>query len=385
MLDTINIGISGLQGFSRGLRVIANNTANINTPGFKSSSLTFSSMFESSGQLGDPGGGGLSTGLSALNFSQGEMRQTGNGLDMAIDGVGLFMLKDSDGAIHYTRAGEFEFNGDGVLVTRNGGAQVLGIGADGALTTIQIGAQQVSAAIGTTTMSFSGNLSSTQTPQTISGLKVIDSAGGEHQLSATFTSAGSGSWNVEFKDGITSAGSGTIVFNNGQIDPATSKITIDYAPAGLKAAALTFDFGNNVTSFASGSLSTLAMDTQNGVAAGALTSTAFDQDGTLVMTYSNGQKVNGPKLALSRFDAPSVLQAVGENELDAPGARGWHVGTAGSGAFGAIKSGCIELSNVDLSQEFSNLVITQRGYQASSQVISTANDMLQELFSMKGK
>jgi flagellar hook protein FlgE len=234
-------------------------------------------------------------------------------------------------------------------------------------------------------MTFSGNLSSTQSPQTITGLKVIDSAGGEHQLTATFTSNGNGSWSVAFKDGVTSVGTGTIAFNNGQIDPSASRITLNYAAPGQGAVPISFEFSNNVTCFASGSLSTLAMDTQNGVTGGELTKTAFDSAGVLVLTYSNGQTAKGPKLALSRFDTPDGLESAGDNQLSADSTRGWHVGTAGTGSFGKVKSGWIELSNVDLSAEFSNLVITQRGYQASSQVISTANDMLQELFSMKGK
>jgi len=385
MLDTINIGITGLQGFSRGLRVIANNTANLNTPGFKGSSLQFASLFDASSQNGHQGGGGLSTGLTAMNFSQGELRQTGNGLDMAIDGLGLFMLKGEDGKIQYSRAGQFQFNSDGVLVNRGNGAEVLGVGPNGTLSAISIGAQRFSTAGATTRVVFSGNLSSTQTSQTIGGLKVIDSAGGEHQLTATFTSNGTGSWGVTFKEGVATVGSGTITFNNGRIVPDSSKVTIDYTPAGLGTSSITFDFGNNVTSFASGSLSTLAMDSQNGVPGGELTQTAFDSAGTLVMTYSNGQTVKGAKLALSRFDTTDGLEPAGANQLQAIGTPGWHVGTAGQGAFGTVKAGWIEMSNVDLSQEFSNLVITQRGYQASSQIISTANDMLQELFGMKGK
>jgi flagellar hook protein FlgE len=385
MLDTINIGITGLQGFSRGLRVIANNTANMNTPGYKSSTLQFSSLFDGTGQNGSQGGGGLNTGLTALNFSQGELRQTGNDMDMAIDGLGLFMLKGEDGKIRYSRAGEFQFNSDGILVNRSDGAEVLGVGADGALTTISIGGQRFSTAGATTLMTFSGNLSSSQASQTVNGLKVLDAAGGEHQLTATFTSNGSGSWGVSFKEGGNVVGSGTIAFNNGRIVPGSSSITFDYTAAGLGATPVTFDFNNNVTSFASGSLSTLAMASQNGVSGGELTQTAFDGAGTLVLTYSNGQTVKGPKLALSRFDTTDGLEPAGANQLEAVGIPGWHVGTAGSGAFGAVKAGWIEQSNVDLSQEFSNLVITQRGYQASSQVISTANDMLQELFGMKGK
>jgi flagellar hook protein FlgE len=385
MLDTINIGITGLQGFSRGLRVIANNTTNMNTPGFKSGTLQFSTLFEGSTQNGQQGGGGLNTGLTALNFAQGEFSRTGNGLDMAIDGLGLFMLKGEDGKLLYSRAGQFEFNSDGILVNRGDGSAVLGIGADGALTTIGISTQRFSSATATSRVTFSGNLSSSQASQTVSGIKVIDSAGGEHQLTATFTSAGAGSWSVAFKEGVTTVGTGTIQFNNGQIDPTASKISLDYAAAGLGTTPISFEFGGNVTSFASGSLSTLAMDTQNGVTGGELTKSGFDSAGVLVLTYSNGQTVKGPKLALSRFDSTDGLQSVGDNELEADGTQGWHVGEAGSGAFGTIKSGWIELSNVDLSQEFSNLVITQRGYQASSQIISTANDMLQELFSMKGK
>jgi flagellar hook protein FlgE len=385
MLDTINIGMTGLQGFSRGLRVIANNTTNMNTPGYKSGSLQFSTLFEGSTQNGRQGGGGLSTGLTALNFSQGELRQTGNGLDMAIDGLGLFMLKGENGNIMYTRAGQFEFNSEGILVNRADGSAVLGVGEDGMLTSIGIGSQRFSAATATTEVTLGGNLSSSQTSQTIGGIKVIDSNGGEHQLTATFTSDGAGSWSVAFKEGVTQIGTGTIKFINGQIDPTASKITIDYSPAGLGATQLTFNFGNNVTSFASGSLSTLAMDTQNGVLGGELTKSEFDSSGVLVMTYSNGQTVKGPKLALSRFDSTDDVESVGDNKLEATNARGWHVGVAGNASFGTIKAGWIELSNVDLSQEFSNLVITQRGYQASSQVISTANDMLQELFSMVGK
>lgn len=385
MLDTINIGITGLQGFSRGLKVIANNTANMNTPGFKSSTLQFASLFDGSGDNGRQGGGGLSTGLTALNFSQGELRQTGNGLDMAIDGLGLFMLKGENGKISYSRAGEFRFDSNGVLVNRADGAQVLGVGPDGNLTAITIGAQHFSSAGATTLVTLGGNLSSSQATQTINGLKVIDSAGGEHQLTATFTSNGSGSWAVSFKEGVNVVGSGTIAFTNGKIAPGSSTIAFDYTAPGLGATRITFDFSNNVTSFASGSLSTLAMSSQNGVAGGELTQTAFDSAGTLVMTYSNGQTVKGPKLALSRFDTTDGLEPAGANELEAVGIPGWHVGTAGSGAFGTVKAGWIEQSNVDLSQEFSNLVITQRGYQASSQVISTANDMLQELFGMKGK
>src|SRR4051794_22833120 len=116
MLNSIYIGMSGLQGYSQGLRVIANNTANLNTPGFKGSTLQFADMFYSNNrtQAGPGGmmqvGYGLNTAGTVLNFQQGELRQTGNSLDLAVDGQGLFTVKDASGDLHYTRAGQFSFN-----------------------------------------------------------------------------------------------------------------------------------------------------------------------------------------------------------------------------------------------------------------------------------
>ncbi len=138
----------------------------------------------------------------------------------------------------------------------------------------------------------------------------------------------------------------------------------------------------DVTSFASGTLSTLALGSNDGFGAADLSSATFDSTGTLILTYANGQTVKGSRLSLGRFDTTSAVGSLGDNEFEALDGRAWHTGTAG-GAFGNVRSGKVEISNVDLSQEFSDLVIMQRGYQASSQVITTANEMLQELFSMK--
>jgi flagellar hook protein FlgE len=148
---------------------------------------------------------------------------------------------------------------------------------------------------------------------------------------------------------------------------------------------LTLDFSNNVTSFAAGNLSTLAFASQDGYGPGTLTGVSFDSTGTTVMAYSNGQTVKGAQLALGRFDTLDAVAPASNNEFEASNPLAWHTGAAGDGGFGSVQSGAIEMSNVDLSQEFSDLVIMQRGYQASSQVISTANDMLEQLFQMKQK
>ena len=391
MLDSIYIGMTGLQGYSQGLRVIANNTANINTPGFKSSSLLFADMFYSNSSAGSGTmqvGYGLNTAGTMLNFEQGELRQTGNSLDLAINGQGLFTVRDSSGNLHYTRAGQFAFNADGVLVSRVDGSKVMGLDENGALHEISTAGLATAQGQATTTVKFGGNLSSTATDLTVGSVKVIDSVGGEHQLTVKLTNNSAvtpGSWKVQLLDGTNVVGSGEISFIKGRTDPDNAKVSITFTPAGLEAIPLTLDFSTDVTSFASGNLSSLAVTSQDGFTPGALTGVSFDALGTMILSYSNGQTVKGMRLALGRFDSLDAVAASGNNHFDATNSLAWHTGMAGTGGFGSIRSGMVELSNVDLSQEFSDLVIMQRGYQASSQVISTANDMLQELFSMKSK
>ncbi len=395
MLDSIYIAMTGLHGYEEGLRVISNNTTNMNTPGFKGATLQFSDLFYSNGGLGGRSGGhassqlgfGLNTVGTVLNFQQGQFQNTGNDLDVAVNGQGLFVLKAADGKIHYTRDGQFKFDTRGNLISSATGEQVMGLDAAGSLTAISIADLRTSAAKATSTVTFSGNLSSTSTGQTVGSITVADAAGSNHTLSAKLApvSGKSGSWSVTVLDGTTTVGSGTIAFINGRPDPANAKVSLTYTPSGQSAIPLTLDFSGSVTSFDSGSQSTLAVASQDGFGAGSLTKATFDSTGTLALTYSNGQTAKGARLALGRFNSPDAVEAVGNNEFAAVDGRAWETGAAGSDAFGSIRSGMVEISNVDLSQEFSNLVIMQRGYQASSQVVSTANDMLTELFAMRGK
>lgn len=392
MLDSIQVGVTGLAGYQQGLRVIANNTANLNTPGYKSSTLQFADLFYSASSGGGRGdvqlGHGLDTTGTQLNFRPGDLRQTGNDFDLALDGEGLFVLRDGQGQMRYTRAGLFEFDAGGVFVNRADGSKVLGRDASGKLVEVSIAGLRTSPGKATSAGQFSGNLSSTLPEHTVPALKVFDALGGEHLLSLKFTNTGSttaGSWKVELLDGATVVGSSEIVFVDGRVSAATSKLDFTYTPSGQAPQQLSFTFGADVTSFASGNLSTLAMTAQDGYAAGNLAKVAFDAAGTLVATYSNGQTVKGPRLALGRFSSLDAVRDLGGNQFAEAGGIAWQIGSAGDPGFGTVKAGMLEGSNVDLSREFSDLVVMQRGYQASSQVISTANDMLQELFGMKRK
>jgi len=400
MFDSIYIGLSGLQGFSKGLKVISNNVTNLNTPGFKSSDLRFADAFY---QQGMPNGGytlgdgqtqygtGLATLSTRINFQAGDTRQTGNALDLSIGGEGMFILQDKDSAeLSYTRAGQFQFDKNGDLISGSTGKYVMGFAAgssDGELGRISLNSLRTNAAKATSTVAFTGNLSSTADSFDLSAVKLIDSVGGEHLVRLNFKSkAGTtpGVWTVTVFDGTTSLTSGDIKFNDGVPDPAQDTLNLSYTPSGGTAFDVKFDFSANVTSFASGTTSTLAFASQDGFAMGTMTAGGFDKDGTLSITYSNGQTAKRGRLALATFESNLGLTQTGAGEFVAGDVQARHLALPGDAGLGEVESGQLELSNVDLSAQFSDLIVMQRGYQASSHVISTANDMIQQLFDMKG-
>lgn len=390
MIDTIYVAMSGLRGYEQGLRTISNNTANINTPGFKSANQQFADMFSS--QQGVTGGGGLHQqgyGLNALgtstNFKQGQLQNTGGDLDVALDGEGMFTLRTADGQLRYTRDGQFKFNAEGVLVSESSGDKVLALDATGALTEINITNLRSNAARATTTVTFSGNLSAGATTHTIGGITVVDAAGTAHTLTARLDAivGTPNNWTVTLLEGTATVGTGTIAFIGGVPDPSLARVAVTYTPAGQAPVPLSLDFSANVTSSGTGTTSTLAMASQNGYGFGGLTKTTFDAAGVLLLSYSNGQTVRSSRLALGRFNSADAVASVGNNAFEVKDGRGWQSGVAGELGFGTVRAGMVENSNVDLSQQFSDLVIMQRGYQACSQIVSTANEMLSELFTMR--
>jgi len=398
MFDSIFIGMTGLQGFSKGLKVISNNVANLNTPGFKGSQLRFADAYYQQGgfgggyMLGQPQmqyGTGLATLAARLNFQPGETRQTGNGLDLAISGEGMFVLRDKEsGNEAYSRAGQFEFDKEGNLVSGATGKYVMGYAAgSGDLSRVSLDGLRTSAANATATVKLTGNLSSTATDFNIDSVKLIDAVGGEHVVRLNFKNKNAttpGVWTVTVFDGTNSVGTGDIKFVDGQPDAAQNALSFSYTPSGGTAFSVKLDFSKDVTSFAAGSTSSLAVSSQDGFAAGALTGASIDGDGTLSLTYSNSQTAKGARLALAVFDSNLGLTQLEGGEFTTDGTQTLRVGRPGDTGLGTIESGQLELSNVDLSSEFSDLIVMQRGYQASSHIVSTANDMIQALFDMKG-
>lgn len=388
-LSSINIGSSGLTGFSKQLETISNNVANLNTPGFKGATSQFSALFsgggESAGTGGSTkGGSGLAMLPSTVNFAQGQINQTGSDLDVAIDGHGFFVLRDDAGNLLYTRDGRFNFDAKGILASIDG-AHVQALGADGALHDISLDGVRTNPASASTTIKLGGTLSTADTTKVVSGISVTDAAGGTHALSIEFknnTSVTAGSWTVTVKDGSTAVGSGEVRFASGLLDKSFAKVAFTYSPAGVAPLPLTVVLDAGATSAASGS-STLAVQSTDGWGVGTMTKASFDASGKLALTYSNGQTANPQTLALASFGSTADLEQASGTSFRSTRPDAAVLGVANGGA-SSITPESLEGSNVDLSRQFSAIIITQRGYQASSELISTANQMLDTLMHMKG-
>lgn len=403
MLDTVYIGLSGLTGFSKNLSVIGNNVSNLNTVGFKTSTMNFADLFYRTG-YGDgaaPGGQDtvvLGSGLGVLDtrrvFRQGELRATGNDQDTAIDGNGFFVLR-REGETFYTRAGQFSFDNDGYLVARPG-LRVAAL-AGGALQDINIRGQRSNPGKATSTVDFVGTLNNNQgstQPYTVGGITVYDSTGRPASGSLVFDNnreVTPGSWLVTVRDEAGNTVTRGEIRFNGDGSPAAgfNALSFQLSPPDGTPSTVTLRFGDPNTASGVRSLSAaqsdVRFDRQDGFGIGALLKASFDAQGTLVITYSNSQTSKFDKLALASFNDLQALRPI-EGSLFAAGpVEKPLLGVASDGPFGKIVASQLELGNVDLAQEFSDLIVTQRGYQAASQVVSTANELIQQLFDLKAR
>ncbi|RZL01581.1 MAG: flagellar hook-basal body complex protein [Rubrivivax sp.] len=398
MIDSIYVASSGLSGHQKGLKVISGNVANLNTPGYKGSQAQFADVFLSQGGDAATGesttpGGGLDMLKPTVNFSAGDIRETGRDLDMALDGPGFFVVRDDKGQSLYTKSGRFEFNADGRLVTMDKGMPVLGLGAGGGrgLSLIDIGKLKNSAPMATTTVTLSGNLSSTAifndptSVATIAATTVYDKWGGNHVLKMVFTpQAVSGSWTLDVTENGVSVGTGTVkTLGTVGPDPTADRITVNIRAADNTISGINVILGPELKGNSGGSQSSLGTPKVNGNTAGTITKTVFDDTGTLVITYSNSLTAKGPQIAVAEFASPEVLTAVSGALFKYTGADPVRVIAAGNTT--KLTGGSLELSNVDLTDQFSAMILIQRGFQASSQVLSTASDMIQALYDMKSR
>lgn len=396
MLGAIYTGLSGMNAHSKGLQTISNNVTNMNTPGYKASTLTFSQAFsDGAGGLSytlsssaEQNGTGVHVAAPTVDFRQGDLRQTGNKLDLAIQGSGFLALLSGDKTF-YVRTGQFTIDDSGYVVDQASGYRLAMLDGANQLVPISVDTKRTYPPAATTKIVFADNLSSTATDATVANMAVYDSGGGKHVWQAKFTPVGAaspGEWKVAVTDeGGAAVGGGTIKFVAGTIDPATAKIDIAATPAGAAPLNVQLDFSTGVTSFSSGSVTTLRAASVDGIGAGALTAVGIDGDGKVKLTYSNGKdSLLGP-VAIADFRDPRSLERVENGLFTANGIEQHRYVASGTEGAGKLVSGQIEASNVDLADQFGELILIQRGFQASSQVVSVSNDMIQQLFAMRGQ
>ena len=396
MLRSLFSGISGLRAHQTMLDVTGNNIANVNTAGFKSGMTVFedtlSQMLQAAGAPAGSNGGtnpaqvGLGVKVAGIstNFGQGAAQNTGKATDLMLQGDGMFMLT-KDGQNVYTRAGSFNFDASGQLVSPDG-ATVQGWNATaGAVdtsappTTVRLPLNLTLAPTTTTTGSLGGNLDAGAAVGTVVSSSVVayDPQGTAHTIGYTFTKTAANTWTMAAAEGATALGTSTLTFGPTGALTSASPVTVteSWGAIAVDAAALT----------QYGGVSSSAVTSQGGGSApGTLQGFSISPDGTVVGVFSNGLKQNLGQVAVASFSNPGGLEKVGDTDFRATSNSGSvQIGTAGSGGRGQLASGLLEMSNVDLAQEFTNLIIAERGFQANSRVITTSDEILQDLVQLK--
>lgn len=390
MFGSIYVGLSGLTAYSRGLQQVSNNVSNLNSSGFKGATVSFTDLvsYNGSGGVsfsgGSDRGGGVAMGDPRIDLRQGDLRQTERDLDLAVDGSGFMMLLKGD-QVFYTRTGSFEVDTGGHIVLAGTDYRLATLDSSGSPVSLSIDASRTNPPKRTTTVTFADNLSSTATSFAVSDLKVYDSKGGEHRWKAQFTrsDAAIDEWTVTVTDEKErSIGTSTLRFAQGAVDPTTEKLLFTDSESGL---AVTLDFSANVTSFSSGSVSTLRASAVDGHSSGAITSIRVNEEGRLEIGYSNEQTADLGPIALADFRDPQALDQRGGGLFVENGRGAREIMTSQDQRVGRVLSRRLEASNVDLARQFGDLILIQRGFQASSQIISVSNDMIQQLFGIRGQ
>ncbi|XRD86251.1 flagellar hook-basal body complex protein [Dyella acidisoli] len=389
MMQALYNSVSGLFGFSQSLDTISNNISNMNTPGFRGSDSFFENV------LDDDGTKIAGTGADT---SQGQIEQTSTSTDVAIQGEGLFILKDPQGNLYYTRSGQFDFNASGQLEDSVNKYLVQGYSPTGSFGNIDISSLKTLPAVATTTVNMVGNIFSTSStsssPDTISNITVYDALGTAHTLTMTLTVAsssttpttsGSSTWNVAITDSSgATLGSGQVTFDQtGAPEAGANQVTMT-ANLGGKSQSIAFNFGTpgslSGATGISGEPTSLAAKVQDGHGVIGISSESFDTNGVLQLTYADGSTHAGPQLALASFPDEGSMTEIQGNLYLPPQTQTAQIGRPGTDIFGKIDGSSLEMSNVDLTKELADMIVLQRGYQASSRVMTVSSDMLQQLY-----
>ena len=426
LYGALSIGVAGLNAYAQALSATSSNIANVNTVGYKEAKANFSTFLNSESGIGNNSSAGVVSTVTQDITTQGLPTTTSSQTDMSVAGNGFFVVSTTPSATgiqEFTRAGSFTPDASGNLVNA-AGLYLLGYKLDSAgnvpANSASFSLINVTGLSGTaqasTKMALQANLQASSTtdatytpgdmasgvvaPDFSRSVNVFDSQGGQQPITFDFIKTGANTWAYEATYGgnaanvsSTSLSQGTITFNsdgtlanvNGQA-PASGVIpvTIPWAAAsGLQPQTVSLNLGtvggtDGLTQYDSQSV----LNNQNvdGSAFGSVTGVTVAKDGTVTALFSNGLTQDVYKIPLATFTNPDGLGQVSGNAYTATKASGpANINLADSGATGAVQSQSLENSTVDLATEFTNLITTQRAYSASARIITTADQMLQQL------
>jgi len=408
MLRSMFSGVSGLRSHQTMVDVIGNNIANVNTFGFKSSTVMFqdllSQVLTGAGVPTATTGGtnpaqvglGVKVAGVSTSFTQGASQLTGRSTDLSIQGDGFFIVRQG-AEVLYTRAGSLSFDAMGRLVSPDGAvlqgwlADATGtINTNAAATDLEMPLGQSLAPQATTSMEVGGNLDAA-TPigqPIVTAITVYDQLGTPMSVSGRFTRTAANTWDLEVDtngdatyeavctlsfDGTT----GALLSPNPSFTMLAGSfggpITIDFGAAGSPNALVQFSGPSSVAALS-----------QDGYSLGALQSFTIGQDGVVTGVFSNGRNRPLGQIAMAGFTNPMGLEKAGGSLFRPTVNSGLaNIGVAGGGGRGTLLGSTLEMSNVDLAREFTNLIIAQRGFQANSRVITASDELLQDLVNLK--
>ena len=407
LISSLFTGVTGLAGQAKGMEIIGDNISNVNTVGFKSSKAIFSDIFSTiltNGSVTSQLGRGSQLQGTIKQFTQGSFESSSNALDLAIDGSGFFVVSPTNTTgTFFTRAGQFRLNENGLVQAITGeilqGQNITTGTVSTTVSDIDLAGVQ-SALQATTTFTLGANLDASSTAATTftSPITTFNSVGTQGTLSIQFTKvANTNKWTyaISTSEGtVTSGGSGSVTFDtSGQLSlvgtaaVADQSIVVDFSSASTPAdtQTLTWDLLNAAGTATNGKLTGFAAESnnnslvQNGFTTGTLTGLTVSDKGVIAGLFNNGQADALFQVTLADFLAPSGLNREGANLFSQSEESGQEVlGLARTGGFGAIVGQSLELSNVDLAEQFITMIQTQQAYQASARIITTIDDLLTE-------
>lgn len=398
LYGTMRTGVSGMNAQANRLSTVGDNIANSSTVGYKKASTQFSSMILPSSN-GSYNSGGVDTTVRYSINDQGSFSYTTSSTDLAIDGNGFFIVAGSDGTDYLTRAGNFEVQEDGTL-KNSAGYTLMGYpysstsdptivinGFEG-LSAINVTAGGMSATASTSGL-VSGNLPANEDVgyTKSSSLVAYDSQGNSRLLNLTFTKTADNNWDLSV-DYTDDAGTTTNLATQSLVFDADGKLTSPTAPMttssltinGAELNSLDIDLGDNVQLGASYSIT----GNINGQGASSVDKVEIGSDGVVSILYKNGQSVPKYRIAMANVQSPNNLTPIAGNIYSQSNDSGVIVmGYAGADGYGEIKSGALEDSNVDIAEELTQMIESQRNYTANSKVFQTGSELLDVLVNLK--